>query len=163
MSILFEKDLQVITESELQQLIVDKIPEDYQLEYKSELDLNNRDHKRKLLKTVSAFANTGGGLLIYGINEDENQLPENLVGLKWDNIDENIRTITSTIRDRSEPTITIFEPHYIQLEDSENIALMIKIPKSWRSPHRVKMNGTKEFYLRIKNKSEPMGIEDLKK
>lgn len=143
-------------------MVSDKVPEDYQLEYKSKLDLNNRDHKRNLLKTISAFSNTSGGLLVYGITEAENGIPDELKGIIWDNCDANIRALTSIIRDRSEPTITIFEPHYFQLENSDKIALVIKVPKSWRGPHRVKMNGKEEFFIRIKNKSDPMSIEDLR-
>lgn len=100
-------------------------------------------------------------MLIYGIKETEG-IPEELNGFQWENIDENIRTLTSLIRDRSEPPITIFEPYYFQLSDSERFVLIIKVQKSWNGPHRVKMNGKKEFYTRIKNKSDPMKIEDLR-
>lgn len=146
----------------MNELVINEVPEDYYLEYKSEIDFNNPDHKRKLLKTVSAFANTNGGLLIYGITESGRGIPEALQGFSCDNADETIRALTSIIRNRSEPTITIFEPYYFHLSDSNKIILIIKVPKSWRGPHRVKMNGKKDFYLRIKNKSEPMDVEDLR-
>lgn len=148
----------------MNKLVSDEVPEDYNLEYKAELDLNNADHKRKLLKTISAFANTSGGLLIYGVTEKDQEkgIPGDLIGFDWDNIDENLQTVTSIIRDRSERPITIFEPHCFRLGGSEKVVLLIKVPKSWNGPHRVKLNGKKEFYTRIKNKSEPMNIEELR-
>jgi hypothetical protein len=159
---MIERDLNKITEDDLQYLIDEEVPEGRNLEYKGTLNLSDSESKRKLLKTVSAFANTSGGVLIYGISE-ENGIPKSLEGLKID-LDAEIRKITDVIRTRSEPTITSPEIYHLKLSGSNegNVILLLKIPKSWAAPHRVRMNGSKIYYIRINNKSEEMDVEELR-
>lgn len=160
---IFEKSLDEITEEDLNYLISDQTQEGINLEYKEDFQLENNEHKRKLLKTVSAFANTSGGLLIYGIKEDRDKgVPEKLVGLKINNSDQEIMRITNIIRNRSEPAISIEEPKIIELSDTTRKILVIKVFQSWNKPHRVKLNGKTEFFIRIGNQSTPMNIGDLK-
>ena len=61
---------------DLQRLIDEGVEENWQLDYKSSLALN-KERKTEIAKDVSAFANSGGGIIVYGICEDEqNHLPE---------------------------------------------------------------------------------------
>lgn len=110
---MFEKDINEITEEDLESLVNNEVQEDRRLEYKGELDLSNNEHKRKLLKTVCAFSNTSGGLLIYGIKEN-NGFPEELVGLDF-NPDKEIPQVIDIIKARFEPPISLFEPHSVDL------------------------------------------------
>lgn len=116
----------------------------------------------KILKTVCGFANSEGGLFIYGI-EEENGFPSNLKGIpinkSWD--DEK-RRIQDIINNHSEPPIH-YEIEKIDLETSDNILLLIKIPKSWNSPHRVKQgNKLKEFYFRRDGRTDPLELNELR-
>ena len=55
---------------QLQQLIRDNVEESLSLEYKSAGSFAKSDGKRaEVVKDVSAFANSSGGVLIYGIAE----------------------------------------------------------------------------------------------
>lgn len=157
---MFEKDINEITEEDLKSLVDNEVQEDRRLEYKGELNLSDNEHKRKLLKTVCAFSNTSGGLLIYGITENGG-FPDELVGLDF-NPDTEISRVIDIIKNRSEPPIGLFEPHSVDLPKIGKKALLIKVFKSWRAPHRVRMNGKNEFFIRNKNKSDPMDIEDLR-
>lgn len=158
---IFEKKLKKIRLDDLKELVDNKIPEDKHLEYKGELDLNNPDHKRKLLKTVCAFANTNGGLLIYGISESEGN-PEKLNPLSVTNHDQEKISILSSIMSNSEPTIPSIEIEHIEKSPNE-IFILIKVPRSWNLPHRVKTSKkTKDFYIRRGNYSEKMDIFDLR-
>lgn len=57
----------------LDQLIINQIEENPELEYKAALALQKDDKKvMEITKDVSAFANSNGGILIYGISEDQN-------------------------------------------------------------------------------------------
>jgi hypothetical protein len=54
----------------LEQLIRDKVEENLSLEYKSAEALGKSDGKKaEIVRDVSAFANSSGGVLIYGISE----------------------------------------------------------------------------------------------
>jgi len=56
---------QIETLEDIQKLIENKIEESLTLEYKRELSRNNKE----IAKDISAFANTSGGVIIYGIEE----------------------------------------------------------------------------------------------
>jgi hypothetical protein len=62
--------LKLKTKSDLDRLVLDKIQESLTLEYKDARALGKTDSQRnELCKDVSAFANSAGGQIIYGIEE----------------------------------------------------------------------------------------------
>ena len=71
------------TESRLQNFITSEIEESLTLEYKSAEALDRHEtRKKEITKDVSAFANSAGGVIIYGIAEsshnDKRHLPERI-------------------------------------------------------------------------------------
>ena len=57
-------------QSEIERLISDQIEESLTLEYKGKESLGKKDSdKKEISKDVSAMANSGGGILIYGVSE----------------------------------------------------------------------------------------------
>src|SRR3989339_2090926 len=72
-----------ITVSDIQKLIDNQIEESIHLEYKQSDAFGKTDGKKKeISKDVSSFANSDGGIIIYGIREfndkDKNHLPEKI-------------------------------------------------------------------------------------
>ena len=62
--------LKLETKSDLERLIKEDIQESLTLDYKDARALEKTDQKRnELCKDVSAFANSAGGQIIYGIQE----------------------------------------------------------------------------------------------
>src|SRR6476620_4623355 len=67
--------LTLATKADLQRLIDDGIPESLTLDYKDSAALAKDSKSRdELCKDVSAFANSAGGQIVYGINEKNNKL-----------------------------------------------------------------------------------------
>jgi len=71
------------TAERIQKLIEEKIEEGSQLEYKAAAALDRSDSKKDdITKDVSAFANSAGGTIIYGLkefdNEERKHLPERI-------------------------------------------------------------------------------------
>lgn len=98
-----------------------------------------------LAKDVSAFANTSGGSIIFGIDEDSNKRPTvpSPIALKGERerIDSIIRTSISEV------------PNYkiTQIEASSDTSkgyLVLIIPPSERAPHMVIVKGDRRFYGR---------------
>ncbi len=59
------------TEADLLRLIATQVPENIALEYKGAAAIGAQDReKREIAKDVSAFANSAGGVLVYGMAED---------------------------------------------------------------------------------------------
>ncbi len=157
------KSIDQITEEDLQALKDNKVSEHKTIEYKQALPGNTDKEKKEFLADVSSFANTSGGDLIFGIIEDRRTgAPKSLEGLSIDNVDQEILRLENMIRDGIEPrisSITISPP--INLSNSK-VALVIRIPKSWRSPHRVTYQGHDKFYSRSSNGKYVLDVAELR-
>lgn len=142
------KNIDQITEKDLQSLIDNSVSEKKTIEYKQSLPGNLDPDKREFLADVSSFANASGGDLIYGIIEDrETGTPKKLEGLIIKNIDKEITRLESMIKDGIEPRILGITIKSVNLSNSKT-ALIIRIPKSWISPHRVSFKRHGHFYSR---------------
>lgn len=158
---IFEKNIKEINEEDLHYLLEYEVIEDRQLEYKGTLEPNSDRWKGKFLKVTSSFANTSGGLLICGINE-ENGVPRDFNLLNIDDFDSLRIILQDIIRSRSEPIIPNLEIEKVEINGEDKHILLIKVGKSWNGPHRVKLNGKREFFVRIDGKSTPMDIFELR-
>ncbi len=119
------------TQQELETFITNGIEERLDLEYKRADSLKKSDGaKKEITKDVSSFANSAGGILIYGIAEfaesEKTHLPERL-----DPVDRTLVTrewldqVIGNIRPRLDVTITP-----IDLDTGEShCAYVVKIPK----------------------------------
>lgn len=68
--------LRLTNKADLQKLIDDKINESLTLDYKASAALGWTDQRRdELCKDVTAFANSAGGQIVYGIKEGKNHFP----------------------------------------------------------------------------------------
>ena len=73
---------ELYSERYLNQLIRDQVQESLHLDYKKTDSLDNTEkNKKEISKDVSAFANSDGGIIIYGIVEKKH-LPEQIEGRK---------------------------------------------------------------------------------
>ncbi len=73
---IFNKSLSNINEEDLQELISSKTVENVRLEFKRE-----EPSKEQILKKVTSFANTFGGYIIIGIEEDGRGIASELKGV----------------------------------------------------------------------------------
>ncbi len=157
------KSVDQITEEDLQALVSNSVVERKTLEYKQALPGNSDRDKKEFLADVSSFANASGGDLIYGIIEDKKTgTPKALEGLCIENIDQEILRLDNIIRTGIQPrlpSVTISPP--LALENSK-IVLIIRIPKSWISPHRVIYDGHDKFYSRSSNGKYPLDVGELR-
>ena len=127
------KDMPEWTKEKLEQLITDCIEESLGLEYKAAGALEKTDAKKsEITKDVSAFANSSGGNLIYGISEfrekDKRHLPE-----KLDPIDrrsfskECLEQVIQSIQPKIDGVII----HAVCLkENSEEVCYVVEVPQS---------------------------------
>lgn len=86
----------------------------------------------ELYKEVIAFANTDGGVIYIGIDNNGNA-----VGI--DNVDENYTRITNGIRDAIMPDVTMFVKYTIQ----ENRVVRIAVGEGSYKPYYLKSKGLK--------------------
>lgn len=94
-------DIEKISEVDLQELKDNAVGEGIQYDYK--LDLYGNADKREFLKDASSFANTAGGHILIGIEEDQG-LPITIPGVEAD-LDKAMLRLESLLRDGIEPRI----------------------------------------------------------
>lgn len=121
-------------------------PESVKVDYKRELP-----KPEKLAKVISSFANTWGGIIIIGV-EEENRIPKlPIKGI--DNQGGYEEKITSICLSHINPPITP-EIREIPLDETnKKCVILIRIAESDETPHRVE-NDT-EIYIRDNSISHP--------
>lgn len=159
---MIEKDIDKISEEDLQSLIDNSVLEKKTLEYKQELPGNKDSDKKEFLADVSSFANASGGDLIYGIIEDkETGIPKTLEGLDIRNVDQEITRLDNIIRNGIKPRIYSRNIKPVPLSNSKTV-LIIRVLKSWIGPHRVTFKGHDKFYSRSSNGKYPLDVAELR-
>ena len=138
------------TIQDLQNLVHNQIQENINLDYKGSPSLSNKK-RNEIAKDVSAFSNSDGGHIIYGI-EEKNHLPVRIDS----GVDHNIYTrewLENVITSNISPIIEGILITQIPISTDKS-AYVIDIPKSFRGPHQDR--GNKRYYKRYNFKSQPM-------
>jgi hypothetical protein len=133
-----------ITEQTIQNLINEGVEEFKHLDYKSELKLNTDREKKEFARDVSAFANSGGGILIFGVRE-EGHRPVEIVGIDLRDISkekmENV--ILSCISPKISKQIVP-----VTLAEANRQVFVIIIDQSTNAPHMVIKDKDNRYYKR---------------
>lgn len=154
------KQLDSITQSDLQDLIDNHVSERKTIEYKESLPGGSDHDKREFIADVSSFANAAGGHLIYGMKEEAG-VPTALCGLETADPDAAILRLESLMRDCIEPRIPGISSRAVPLTSSK-AAIIVRIPKSWASPHVVKFQNHWRFYSRTSNGKYPLDVSEVR-
>lgn len=159
---MINKKIKDIKQEDLQALINNKVIEGKNIDYKKELPNNSDSSKKEFLADVTSFANTSGGDLIFGIEQDnQSGEPKVLIGIEVENIDREKTRLDNIIRSGVEPRILSTTIQPVLLNNSKFIFL-IRIPKSWIGPHRVIFGGHAKFYARNSSGKYEMDIDELR-
>lgn len=104
------------------------------------------------LKSVSAFANGIGGVLIFGVADDEE-----LVGVKNSKL--AAEKISEFIKTKLDPIPQIILENYI--EDGKDF-IVLKIPSGVEKPYYYVGEGNRTAYIRVGNESVPATAQHMK-
>ena len=123
----------------------------------TEYDKKQAVEKKKIkswLKSVSAFANTAGGMLIFGITDKEE-----IVGLE--DIKSDSEFISQKIKERISPFPEVIMKLH-KTEDEKEL-LLLQIPAGAETPYYYTGDGVTEAYIRIGNESVVADATELKR
>ncbi len=153
------KNIDDITFNDIKYLIDSNFEENKFLEYKSELQ--GKNEKKQILKSVCGFANSEGGLFIYGISEDKNNLKPKGVSIPngWD---KKRLQLVNIIKNGIEPNNINYKINKVDIENSDKVIILIEVKKSFNMPHRVVNAHIKDFYIRKDGQTESMEYNNLK-
>ena len=113
-----------------------------------------REYTDNILKTVIAFANTEGGKIFVGVNDDGTP-----VGIK--NIDDCYTRITNAVRDNISPDVAMFTKYAVN--EKERI-IEITVSEGTNKPYFLKSKGMRPegVYVRHGASSAPASIDKIR-
>lgn len=141
---------------DIDSLITNEVEEDIHLDYKAAGALDKDDRKRtEIIKDVSAFANSDGGIIVYGVSEEDHKPKE------ISPIDGRVYTKEwlENVIQQIQPRIEDLNIYPIRVDDIGQSIYVVKIPRSSNAPH---MARDKRYYKRFNFKSEPMEDYEVK-
>ncbi len=159
--VMLDKPIEQITEADLRFLVDNAIPEQKDLEYKSELPGSQTSDKIKFLAEVSSLANTIGGTIIFGIGENDKHIPTSLDGVHVDDIDLITRRLEEIVRVGIGPRIPHLTTRPIKLSN-DKYAILMRVGKSWAQPHMISLNDHGRFYGRSSAGKYPLDVGELR-
>ncbi len=160
---LLNKSLDAIEAADFESLI--NVEEGRQIEFKGTLPSKTDDDIKEFLKDVSALANTVGGDIYYGVREGQNENGHTVAtaveGVSGVNADEELKRLDSLIRDCIKPRLVGYRIKPVHLANS-NTVFIIRVPRSWSSPHVVDRAKHWRFYYRNSSGNHPMDVSEVR-
>ncbi|WP_193098103.1 helix-turn-helix domain-containing protein [Burkholderia sp. Z1] len=154
---LHKADLRDVTFADLQALKDNQIPESHTLDFKRDFPID-KDGRASLAADVVAFANTRGGDLILGADE-QGGIISAFAPIKLEDVDAALRSLQSTLTDLIEPKIPGVHLEAVDFPDGGYIVI-VRTPPSFQAPHRVRKSGA--FYTRTSTGIDPMDVTTLR-
>ena len=142
------------TEDDILALIQDGVKESIDLEYKGCGSLEKNDNKKnEISKDISAFANSAGGTIIYGIIEN-NHLPIQ-IDVGYDPLDISKEWLEQIINSRIQRKIDGVKINQIEIPKTTpgKVIYVVYVPQSNRAPHMASDN---KYYKRYNFQSVAM-------
>ncbi len=156
---LFGKNIDDIDLTSIKSLIDASASESVNLEFKRDCYGKAYAVKKELLKDISAFANTLGGILIIGIDEDQGAA-SSIVPLPGTDVDNELQRLESIIRSGIEPTIVGLRMRRIDVDSGS--VIVIHVPRSFNPPHRVIIKNSNRFYARNSAGTHELSLSELR-
>jgi hypothetical protein len=153
------KTLADIVPADIVALVSNAAPENTTLEFKRDLPGGSDEAKREFLADVSALANTAGGDILYGIDEQDG-LAATITGIGINDTDAELLRLGNILNSGLEPRIRYF-PLLIQCPTGT--VLLLRIEKSWNGPHRVIFRGSDRFFGRTATGKYPLDVQQLRR
>jgi hypothetical protein len=160
---LFNKPLAEVIQQDIQGLKDNQISESRTLDYKRDLYLPNDEGKREFLKDVTAFANTAGGYLVLGI-EEQKGVPVAIDGVEVSDFDKLKQQWENWFSTAVDPPLrgVVFPRLPVRLDSGRDV-LIIEIPRSISRPHGVVIGkGQFRFFGRNSAEAYPFEVSDLR-
>lgn len=104
------------------------------LDFKRDLPGDDREERKRFVADVCALANTRGGDLVYGIEEQDDGIAGSVHGHAF-NPDDVIPRLTNVLADNLEPRLQGVRMKDVQLANGSR-ALVIRVPRAFSGVHR---------------------------
>jgi len=150
------------TQKQIDQLVLERVPEGAHIDFKREVPAAWNDKaKHDLASDASAFANAGGGYLVFGIDQDADGCASIVLSQEF-NPDTDAMRMESILGDGTEPRMpgVRVQPVAVEVGGKNGFVIVVHVPQSWAGPHRMK--ATRHFYVRDGRQSRPVDVPELR-
>jgi hypothetical protein len=162
-----DRNLSDLTDADVRLLVESGVGEHLRLEYKRELYGNRDADNKEFLKDICQFANSGGGILLIGIDEqrDANGQPTGLpdpaaqIGINVDNPNLILQAYDARVVSCIEDRLPI---ELLPIPVDGRFVLAIRVPRSLSAPHCFRYSGHVYFPSRRERQSYDMDIREIK-
>ncbi len=157
-------EVENLTSDKVVELLSLKVVEKTHLDYKSKLSYDSkgkREIHKEILKDITSFANSRGGIILIGVQEpnEELEIENQVLGIHdCKTISTNIERLCAT---SIEPRIPGLVVTFLQVFDKKEI-IIIFIPSSTIKPHMVNYDKHRAFYIRHTESSVPMTVQEIR-
>lgn len=148
-----------INASLLQSICDGKWSESVSVEFKRDAPGTSERDKHELLKDVCALANSEGGDLVFGINEEDGAA-SSLTPITAEPADALMRRITQTIEASVEPRILGIR--MLRVEVTQGYVLILRVPQSYQGPHGIRVNTSRRFVMRSGTTTSDLTFDQLR-
>lgn len=156
-------DLFAIEQAHIEQFVAEKTREGPHLDFKRDLPVAWNDAaKHEFLADATAFANSGGGDLVFGVEEDGQAQAMAVIPQVIANVDQEIRRLQDFLLHLAEPRLPGVKVHAVKVSVSGTggYVVVVRIPQSWSGPHRVKTN--QHFFVRDGLRKRQLDIPEIR-
>lgn len=151
------------TQADLERLIATHAQEGPHLDFKRELPAGWDDRSKvKFMADVTAFANGGGGDIIFGMDENPDAQASAIVAQTLASADEEVRRIQDFILNLAEPRLPGTQVHAcaVTVGGVNGHVVIVRVPQSWAGPHRSKPN--LHFYVRDGLRNRQLDVPEIR-
>ncbi len=148
-----------ISAETIQSLIDAGATETVHLDFKRDSYGNSDNDKKELLKDISAFANTLGGHILIGVDEEDGAASR-IRPLVAIDVDQELLRLESITRTGIEPAIVGLRMKRINVDGGA--VIVIHVPHSFSPPHRVIFRNSNRYYARNSAGTHELSLEELR-
>ncbi|QYF92538.1 ATP-binding protein [Massilia sp. PAMC28688] len=155
-------NLSLTTQQSFEVMIAVRSQEGPHLEFKRELpSIWDNSTKHEFLADITAFANAGGGDLIFGIAEN-NEAQASAIVPQHHSTDQEVRRLQDFLLNQCEPRVLGVQFHAVDvtIDGVAGAVFVARVPQSWQGPHRVKTNN--HFYVRDGLRKRQLDIPEIR-
>ena len=150
-------NLLAAAEADIQLLIANREPEGPHLDFKREQPRSDNSGRNELAADVSAMANSGGGDIILGVDEDADGCAS-AVNPFAGNPDQEALRLLDVLMSAVEPRMPGLQVQSIPVAGGS--VFVVRVPQSWAGPHRVRTN--QHFYIRESSRKRPLDVPEIR-
>ena len=152
--------LDAVAVEDLTALIEGGVRENATIDFKRELPRSSEEDTPKLLALVCALANTVGGRVYYGVDEQAGAASA-LVSLGVADPDAEERRLAQMLQTGIEPVVPGVRFHWIE-SDEHGRFMVLDVPRSWAGPHMVRLKKGYRMYSRVGLQNMPLDATGMR-